>query len=141
MAAAQVGLSLIPLRKYPAWLRQTIIWAPAVAATAVAATPGAPTSIMRRLSKWQGEDPEEVEFPEISGAARAAIAVSLGAAAYAGGRFSFWADTAGENLLRKMRVPAPRVAWAMLGGAAAWWSVDQDNKRAAAEQQKKESAP
>lgn len=126
------GLALIPARKYPAWLRQTIIWAPALTVTAVAAAPGVPTAVLRRLSQWQGQDPEEVEFPEISPVTRAALAVSLGAAAYAGGRLSFWSDTAAENLVRKLRVPAPRVAMALAAGASAWWSVRRENQQAAA---------
>lgn len=138
-AVAVGALTLIPARKYPAWLRQTIIWTPAVAATAIVAIPGGTTGLLRKLSRWQGQDPEEVEFPEISAVTRAAIAASFGAVVYGGGRLSFWTDNAAESLLRKMRVPAPRAAMAVISGATAWWSVDQENKQAAA-QQKTEGA-
>lgn len=49
---AVVGaLTLIPARKYPAWLRQTMIWVPTLSVTAMAATPGAATAVLRRLSR------------------------------------------------------------------------------------------
>lgn len=79
-----------------------------------------------------------MRLPEVRPATRAALAVSAGAAAYAGGRISFWSDTAAESLVRKMRVPAPRVAMSLAAAVSTWWTLHQDNQRAAARQK---SAP
>lgn len=116
------AVALIPARKYPQWLRQTFIWAPTLGVTALAATPGATTAVLRTLGEWQGVEQEPGEVPSPPPAVRAALAVGAGATMYATWRFSFWFDTAAENALRKLRVPAPRVAIAVAVGAASWWS-------------------
>lgn len=128
-AALVGGLSLIPTRKYPRWLRQTIVWAPAVATTSLVAVPGAVEASRRRLSQQQGKDSEQADTSDINPAARATIALAAGAAVYGVGRISLWSDTATENLLRKMRVPAPRVALSLVAATTTWWSVDYENKQ------------
>ena len=131
--AAAVGvLTLIPARRYPAWLRRTMTWVPTLSVTAIAATPGASTAVLRRLGQWQGQNTKDVKLPEASPAVRAACAVSAGAVSYAGWRLAFWSDTAAETLMRKMRVPAPRAAMALAAAAATGWSIRRDNERAAA---------
>lgn len=128
-AALVSTLTLVPARKYPTWLKNVMVWGPTVGVVAVLATPGAPTAVLRKLSALQGQNPEEIQFPEINPVARAAVAVGAGTAMYASWRLSFWSDGAAENLVRKLHVPAPRVAMALAAGAAAWWQVTSENKR------------
>lgn len=130
--AAIVGsLSLIPARKYPRWVRGVLTWGSTFGVTAVAATPGTATAVLRRLGAWQNQPAEEVQLPEISPAARATLAVSAGAVMYAGWRFSFWSDTATEKALRRLRVPAPRVVMSLAAGALTWRQIHSDNQRRA----------
>ncbi|NDK32350.1 hypothetical protein [Nesterenkonia haasae] len=130
-AALVSALTLIPARKYPAWLKRALVWGPTAGVVAIIATPGAPTSELRKLRTWQGQDPAAVQLPEITPMARTALAIGAGAAMYASWRLSFWSDTAAENVVRKLRIPAPRVAMALTAGAATWWQVTRDNRRRA----------
>lgn len=132
--AAAVGvLTLFPVRKYPGWLKFTLGWGGVAATTAVVATPGAATTVLRKLAEWTGdaEDLEEVSI-ELKPATRAGLAVATGAAWYGGWRLSVWSDTAVENLVRKLRIPAPRLALGAAAGWATWWQVKQANERIAA---------
>ncbi|WP_150463204.1 hypothetical protein [Nesterenkonia ebinurensis] len=133
--AAAVGvLTLFPVRKYPGWLKTTMAWGPAIGVTAMVATPGATTKVLRKLCEWAGDDPEQInEVEEIKPVTRAGMAVAAGAAMYGGWKLSVWSDTAMENLVRKLRIPAPRVAMGAAAGWATWWQVKQANERVAAQ--------
>ncbi|WP_022873175.1 hypothetical protein [Nesterenkonia alba] len=132
--AATVGaLTLVPVRKYPGWLKTTLAWGPALGAAAMVATPGATTKALRKLSEWVGDDPEGVREVHITPGARAVAAVTAGAVMYGGWKLSLWSDTAVENVVRKLRVPAPRVTMSLAAGCATWWQVKQANERVAAQ--------
>lgn len=112
-ALAAGALVLIPARKYPTWLRQTLTWGTAAGTAALIAAPGAGAAILR-----QRTDGEDSEAEQISTAAHAGLAIGAGALMYGSWRFTWWFDTAAESALRKMRVPFPR---AVMGVAIAVW--------------------
>lgn len=132
-AAAAAALTLVPVRKYPGWLKATLGWGGALGTVALVATPGATTKVWRKLSELSGDSDEEIPQVELTPAARGAIALAAGASWYGGWRLSVWSDTAVEKLVRRLRVPAPRLAMGAVAGWVTWSQVQQANERVAAQ--------
>lgn len=144
------ALTLIPARKYPVWLRQTLTWVPAAGVFGVMAVPGAGASVEEwasgRVDSGRGtadgvadgrvgakdgdsapadlgqadERESENGATESHRLARIGTAAAAGALTYGMFRFSFWFDEAAERGLRKLRVPYPRV---IMGAAVAAFYV------------------
>ncbi|MBO0594085.1 hypothetical protein I2485_02565 [Nesterenkonia sp. E16_7] len=136
-------LTLVPVRKYPEWLRQAIMWVPAAGITTVLVTPriweamadAGRTSPEDRTNE-QGE-PEQGERgeppapedqatqdqkPPLTPRGRMAlwcVGLTVGASVYGYMRFSLWADGAIEDKLRELGVARPRIVMAVLGGLVA----------------------
>lgn len=131
---------LIPVRRYPRWLRETIVWAPSITMVGVFLCPeqaqrlvrragmevAAPSDRPRAETDAEGEPETDAEAPLT---ARLAAAGFFGAAVYGVMRTSLWADTALESGLRRLRVPAPRVVLAAAAGTAAWGSAERERRR------------
>lgn len=67
--------------------------------------------------------------PELTvarGASRLAAAAVVGGMAYGAGKLSLWADGALEDALRRLHVPAPRLALAVTAGVAFAWIATID---------------
>ncbi|MGJ9406278.1 hypothetical protein ACHABQ_08150 [Nesterenkonia aurantiaca] len=130
-------LTLVPVRRYPEWLRQAAMWLPAAGATAVLVTPRvweAMAEAGARLPEeveseheWEQSEPEPVaeEQPREGHkppptvrrkVALWSIGVAAGASVYGYMRFSLWADGAIEDKLRELGVARPRMVMAVLGG-------------------------
>lgn len=122
-AVAAGALVLIPGRKYPSWLRQTLTWGSAAGTAAVIAAPGVGTAVLRRHT-----EEEDAGAVQISLAARAGLALGAGALVYGSWRFTWWFDTAAESALRKLRVPFPR---AVMGAAIGGWYLATEANSAA----------
>ncbi|PRZ18520.1 hypothetical protein [Nesterenkonia sandarakina] len=130
-------LALVPVRRYPEWLRQAIMWVPATAATTVVVTP----RVWEKLADAARESPAQQEHeqepvepellateqsrehhrPPLTPGRRAAlwgVGLTVGASVYGYMRFSLWVDGAIEDKLREHGVARPRVVMAVLGGLA-----------------------
>ena len=127
-------VTLIPVRKYPRWLRRTLIWGPvAVAtagATALATNPKVLEKIQQRLPREDNRSaPQEPSLPRRP-AALVATGVSVGAVMSLSTAVGFWADEKIERGLRRLHLPYPRVIMALGAGAAAWWQERQAQHKA-----------
>lgn len=115
--AVGVGsLALIPARKYPAWLRQTLTWGSTAASVGLIALPKSKTPA-RKTSPEEGQT-EQGSRPTMSPVARTGVAAGVGAAVYGSWKFTWWFDNAAEQALRTLRVPLPR---AVMGAACGAW--------------------
>ena len=63
-------MTLVPVRKYPGWLRQAIMWGPAVGATAVLVTPRI-WEAMAEAGKKAAEEQAKEQGPEVEEQERA----------------------------------------------------------------------
>ncbi|WP_218221964.1 hypothetical protein [Nesterenkonia sp. Act20] len=144
------GLSaLVPARRYPAWLRQTMMWAPAIGLGALVSSPAAWRSLAESAQARPDSPVAEAAGPQRDGSAvqspdgsaerptgasaadrsrrrpltmwfgRAGGGVAVGALVYCNMRLAFWLDGAIERGLRRLRVPAPRVVMAVAAGGFA----------------------
>lgn len=138
------GLSaLVPARSYPVWLRQTMMWVPAVGFGALVASPATWRFLAKSAQAQPGDDSpvdestgsETQESAEPPPGAldtvdsrrspltrwlgRAGGGVAVGALVYGNMRLAFWLDGAIERGLRRLHVPAPRVVMALGAGAFA----------------------
>ena len=120
-ALAAGTLVLVPARKYPSWLRQTLTWGSAAGTAALIAAPAARSAVLRRRT-----DEQDAEAMRISPAARAGVAVGSGVLVYGSWRFTWWFDTAAESALRRMRVPFPRAVMGVAVGA--WYLATEANR-------------
>lgn len=132
----QAGLAgaamLVPARRYPRWAWQTLTWGSTAVTVAVALVPGATTRLLEFSARHlgpEGQEQELVEVPEPGPVFRATAALGAGAAMYGSWRFSHWIDGAAERGLRRLRVPAPRLAMAAGMAAVTWYQVDRENRR------------
>ncbi|MFD5823448.1 hypothetical protein [Nesterenkonia xinjiangensis] len=136
---ASGAVALIPVRRYPRWLRETIVWAPSITMAGMFLCPEQAQRIARQIglegderaepprSEADGEAEAECESPL---AVRLAAAGFFGGAAYAVMRTGLWADTALESGLRRLRVPAPRVVLALAGGVVTWRIAEMERRQA-----------
>ncbi|WP_344680851.1 MULTISPECIES: hypothetical protein [Actinomycetes] len=140
---------LVPVRRYPRWLRGTLVWAPTLLVAAAGFAPERVQQAARAagvdLDQETGDsadepagDPIEDGGDEGSGEgaaplpARLGLGLLCGAATYGVMRISLWSDTALESALRKARVPAPRLVMAAAGGVAAWGLAERERRQAGA---------
>ena len=128
------GISLIPARKYPGWLKQGLTWGSTGLVAAVALSPGAASGLLKALGTQDGD----ADHPQVSWMSRSAAAVVVGGLTYGTWRFAWWADEAAERALRRLCVPAPRVIMAVGAGALTYREARRDqrahNQQAQAEQ-------
>lgn len=133
-------MTLVPVRRYPEWLRQALMWVPAAGVTAVLVTPrvweamaeaGArlPDEAEQEQEQERGE-PEPIAQEQSREGHKSPLTVrrkvalwSIGAAAgasvYGYMRFSLWTDGVVEDKLRELGVSRPRIVMAVLGGLVA----------------------
>lgn len=116
-------LALIPSRKYPVWLRQTLTWGTTAGVVALVSAPGAASEILKRVSK------QEAERVELGSAARAVVALGAGTLMYGSWRFAWWFDEAAEQALRNLRVPFPRAVMGAAVGALHWRSAHRERRK------------
>lgn len=132
-AALTAGLSLIPARIYPRWLRRGMIWAPAVIGLAGSAYLAASPEMHRKFLAYvpESERPHDAEqqLSSVNPVAVTAVGGAVGAAFTAVLAVSFWADEKIEQGLRRAKVPCPRVAMGIAAGAASWGLTKKDNER------------
>ena len=129
-AIAGGALALIPGRKYPAWLRQTITWGSAATVVAVITVPGLGSKVLERTS---GQETPPITTPQttrISPKAKAGFATVAGALTYGTMRFGWWFDEAAEQAMRKMQVPYPRVVLGIAVGVLYYYTDDRGQKKA-----------
>lgn len=119
-AIAGGTLTLVPGRKYPAWLRHTLTWGSTATVVGLIAIPGLGSKVLKGAS---GQ--ESVQTVEMSPRVRAGYATVAGASMYGMWRFGWWFDEASEQALRKLHVPFPRV---VLGGAVGALYYFGDNR-------------
>lgn len=130
---ASGAVALIPVRRYPRWLRETIVWAPSITMAGMFLCPEQAQRIARKTGL---ESDERAEPSRIEAEVEAPLAVRLAAAGFFGGavygvmRTGLWADTALESGLRRLRVPAPRVVLALAGGVATWRIAEMERRQA-----------
>ncbi len=160
MQGIGTGLSaLVPARRYPAWLRQTMMWVPALGFGALVSSPAAwryladsaqasPDSpgaeaagSARNESTEQPHGNSAQQPPDTPGVersrrrpltrwlGRAGGGIAVGALVYGNMRMGFWLDGAIERGLRRVRVPAPRVVMAIAAGGFAARAAVGDKKR------------
>lgn len=115
-------LTLIPGRKYPAWLRHGMTWGSTAAVVALVAVPGLGSKALKSTSVQE----EPAADVQLSPKARAGYAAMAGASMYGMWRFGWWFDEASEQTLRKLGVPRPRV---VLGVAVAALYYFTDDRR------------
>lgn len=128
-AAAAGALVLIPARRYPAWLRQTLTWGSTAAAAGIIALPRAELPAPQTSAEEGAEREGPARSHPMGPLARAGLAAGAGAVVYGSWRFTWWFDEASEQALRKLRVPFPR---AVMGAACGIWFYRMD--KAAREQ-------
>lgn len=137
-------LTLIPVRNYPRWVRQSIMWGPIVIAGFGAAYLGANPGMAKTLSKQAAdtEEPKQSEFDELSehapepksagglsGAVRALVpGVAIGAVMSGSMADAIWADEKIDRGLRRIGIPFPRSVMGVAAGALTWWSVTTENE-------------
>ncbi|MBE1515518.1 hypothetical protein [Nesterenkonia halotolerans] len=147
--------TLVPARSYPAWLRQTMMWVPAVGLGALVSSP----TVWRSLAESAQAQPDSPgaeaadsarnesaeQLLDTSAAdrsrrrpftrwlGRAGGGIAVGALVYGNMRMGFWLDGAIERGLRRVHVPAPRVVMALAAGGAAVWTAKADRIRAASD--------
>lgn len=143
--AAISGLvALVPVRKYPRWLRRALVLGPVLVSAAgmsyVVTHPGNSKRFAQRISGTKAEPPESVvqdneaasEVGSINGGALAMKGAAMGAVLGGGIGAGTWlglrADEWIEGQLRRLRVPYPRIVMGLGAAAVAWWIVDRDNK-------------
>ncbi len=112
------ALVLIPARKYPAWLRQTLTWGSTAAAVGLTALPKSRTPSREPSTRESENEQDHRPAKAMSPAVRVGAAAGAGAVVYGSWRFTWWFDDAAEKALRKLRVPFPR---AVMGAACGVW--------------------
>lgn len=131
-AALTAGLSLIPARTYPRWLRRGMIWAPTVIGVAgsayLAANPEAHRKFLEYVPESERRVDAEQQLSSVNPVAVTAVGGAVGAAFTAVLAVSFWADEKIEQGLRRAKVPFPRVAMGFAAGAASWVLTKKDNE-------------
>lgn len=127
------ALTLIPVRKYPKWLRKGLIWGPSVLGSVggvyFAFNPEARQKLMARIADTGQALPIESDQLQdgrlVTDPARRLSIIGVGSAAGAAGSlvmsFGFWADEAIDQGLQRMKVPFPRVVMGLATGALIWW--------------------
>lgn len=128
-AAVVGGLSLIPARKYPGWLKQGLTWGSTGLVAAVALTPGATSGLLKALSAKYGDTEQPGQQAE------------LGQAETGESASSDSSSEAGESEARG-DADRPQVSWMTRSAAAlvtggftygawrfAWWA-DEAAERA-----------
>lgn len=133
-ATASGALSLIPARKYPAWLRHTLSWGSTALVVAAVLAPAVVPQFNERVSdgaRAKGADDHGVaaESADRDLAVRFVAAGFAGALVHGLGRFSFWLDDAAEHRLRAWRVPYPRVVMSV-AAAVLYVVIDEADRRA-----------
>lgn len=132
-AVLTAGLSLIPARSYPRWLRRGIIWAPTVIGTVgalyLAANPEAHRKFLECVPESDRPEDAEQQLSTVNPVAVTVVGGAAGAVLTAGLAVSFWADEKIEQGLRRLKVPFPRVAMSIGTGAAAWWMAKKDTQQ------------
>lgn len=142
------ALTLIPARKYPKWVRQTLIWGPTVAGAAGAAYLKANPRLRRKLSAKlalaQHADPstrtslrpQEPPLAILPNDNRSTASMVVTGTAIGTGvslliAASLWADEKIEQGLRQLKTPLPRVVMGVAAGAVTWWALKRDQERSA----------
>lgn len=123
-AIAGGALALIPGRKYPAWLRQTITWGSTATVVAVIVVPKLGAKFLEHTSVQ-----ETPPITEISPRAKASFATVAGALMYGTMRFGWWFDEAAEQAMRKIQVPYPRVVLGVAIGVLYYFTDDRGQKK------------
>lgn len=125
-AAVGGALTLIPGRRYPAWLRHAITWGSTATVTVLVANPRLGPRVLGALSRSSDQEPPEPI--ETSPKARAVSAAVTGAATFGMLRLGWWFDEAAEQALRKLQVPFPRVLLGVAVGAFYYATDDRERK-------------
>lgn len=130
------ALTLIPTRKYPTWLRHSLIWGPAVACLAgsvyLIANPKTGSKTTEPRKNTGRADQDYLPSARLSGGRRARHAVTM--VALGGGigtlislttAAGFWADEKIEQSLGRLNVPFPRAIMGIAAGALTWCQAKQ----------------
>lgn len=136
------ALSLIPGRKYPTWLRRSLIWAPTVVGLAGAAgvffgvtNPEAGSRFAEPRKNTGRADldylPTHLSDGQQAGrtATKASVIAGIGLFASLTTAAGFWADEKIEQGLRRFNVPFPRAAMGIAAGALTWWQAKQNDRQ------------
>lgn len=145
---------LVPARRYPRWVKQTLTWGSTLGIAALAARPGTAQTVLRQLRDVSGEghlppgDASVTSAPDVpatedgggsshsvpdlppaSLGVRLFFVGTVGALMYGSWRFSFWLDEAAERGLRRLHVPYPRVVMGAALGVATWVDTRRMNRQ------------
>src|SRR5690625_2436645 len=141
------AVTLAPMRNYPGWLRQSMLWGPLLGGVIAGGYIGANPDRQRELNEFFAKfnangsaEPQPAEQTSPSESSErswtplraAAAGGTFGAVMSGATALGFWADEKIERGLRRMKVPMPRLVMAVAVGGMNWWQGQHEAKNRSA---------